>query len=365
MKKNDLTVNDVLESLAILINDVLRPDKKSKNKKNNAYFWFFKLMLLLLLIFFINTSFKCFEEIGVALIYTIAKSLRSVLSCIWVFSLGFLKNLLILYLLYDNFKILISSEYYNNLYETNKKLRNRKENLFYVVELVLKVFAVFFMIITALVGLLAIYAFIIILIMLIKNVYIISPLIIMGAIFILALITFLHIKNKFFSNEQTITNNHFVFAFSVLVIGFLSLGYEMSSYEYNKSLPNEMDTIVKEAVFDLKEGKKINLKNDSKLNNIEVIYDETVEDKMYVSFEYFETADVKYTYTFNESDDLNLSFSSKLDFHPKNVNDVFKLIHSTFNRKTVYNYNLFKYPNITIKVNPKYKNVLSIKKYEK
>ena len=125
-----------------------------------------------------------------------------------------------------------------------------------------------------------------------------------------------------------------------------------------------MDVIVKEVVFDINEEKKINLTNHSKLNNLDIIYDETLDNKLYIDFEYFETANVKYSYTFNENDDLNLSFSSSLDFRPGNINDVFKLIHSTFNRKTIYNYNLFKYPNINVKVNPKYKDLIIVDKNE-
>jgi len=358
--KNDLTINDVLEALAIRINDVLRPDKKSKNKKNNAYFWAFKLLLLLLLIFVIKGIFNAFEDIGVSLIYALGKSLRSILSFVWIVSVRYVKGLTILYLMYDNFKIFVNSEYYNNLYAKRNKLRNRKEVVFYIIELVLKVSSVFFMIAIAFLGFISIYTFTIVIIMLIKNIYIISPLIIFGALFLISLLTFLHIKNKFFDSKQTIKNNHFVFAFSILIIGVLSLGYEMSSYEYVNGLPIEMETIIKEASFDINENIKINIKNHSKLNNIEVVYDDNLNDEMYVYFEYFETANVKYTYTFNDKDNLDLSFSSSLDFHPSNVNDVFQLIHSTFNRKTMYNYNLFKYPNITIKINSKYKDALKI-----
>lgn len=360
MNKKIFSINDVLEALAIRINDILRPDKKSKNKKNNAYFWAFKLLLLILLIISISWMFKCFDKIGVAVIYFVANSLRSVLASIWSFSLAFIKGLMILYLLYDNFKIFIKSDYYKNLYANNRAMKSRKEFVFAGIELILKVFSVFFMIVVALFGVFAIYAFIIVIIMLIKNIYIISPLIITGSLFFLALITLLHIKNKFFDNIQTITNNHFIFAFSILVIGIFTLGYEMSSYEYINSLPVEMDLITKEASFDLNDDIKINLNNDSKLKNLVIEYDESLNDKMYISFEYFETANVKYTYTFNENDDLDLFFSSKLKFKPRNINDVFKLIHSTFNRKTMYNYNLFKYPNITVRVSPKYKKNITI-----
>ena len=129
MNNEKVSVNDVLEALAIRLNDVLRPDKKSKNKKNNAYFWTFKFIFLLLLIWLITIIFNSFEDFGVSLIYIIAKSLRSVLSVIWITSLSYIKGLLILYLLFDNLKIFVESEYYDNLYENNRKLRLKKETL--------------------------------------------------------------------------------------------------------------------------------------------------------------------------------------------------------------------------------------------
>lgn len=360
MKNDKVTVNDVLEALAIRLNDVLRPDKKSKNKRNNAYFWAFKFIFLILLLFLINIVFSSLQDIGVSLIYAISKSLRSVLSFVWVISLSYIKGIVILYLLFDNLKVFMESTYYDNLYETNRKLRSRKDTLFNIIELFLKVYAVFYMIGIACLAAISIYGFITIVIMLFRNIYIISPLIITGATFLLSFFTFMHIKNKFFGNKQTIEKNHFIFSFIVLIIGVLFFGYETSSYEYVNGLPIEMETIVKEKVFELEENKKINIKNNSKLNNIEVIFDDTLDNKMYVSFEYFETADVRYVYTFNEYDDLNLIFTSSLDFHPENVNDVFKLIHSTFNRKTIYNYNMFKYPNIIIRINPKYRKDIKI-----
>lgn len=360
MNNEKVSVNDVLEALAIRLNDVLRPDKKSKNKKNNAYFWTFKFIFLLLLIWLITIVFNSFEEFGVSLIYIIAKSLRSVLSIIWIVSLSYIKGLLILYLLFDNLKIFVESEYYDNLYESNRKLRLKKETVFKAIELILKVFAVFYMIGIAVVALVSAYILATIVFMLLKNVYVISPILIFGSILLISFFTFMHIKNKFFSIKQTISKNHFIFAFSILFLGVFFFGYETNSYEYKNQLPDGMELTHKEQVFTIKENQKIELKNNSKLDNLEVIYDDTLEDEMKVEFEYFETAEIRYVYTFNENDDLQLSFSSRLDFHSKNLEDVFNLVYSTFNRKTIYNYNLFKYPNITVRINPKYEKDLKI-----
>ena len=141
MERVKVTVNDVLEALAIRLNDFLRPDKKSKNKKDNSYFWVFKFIFLMLLIWFISFIFNNFIEIGVSLIYLVAKSLRSILSYIWIISLSFIKSVLILYLLYDNLKIFTSSDYYHNLYADDRKMKHKKNVLFYSIEVILKVFA--------------------------------------------------------------------------------------------------------------------------------------------------------------------------------------------------------------------------------
>ena len=355
-----VTVNDVLEALAIRINDVLRPDKKSKNKKNNAYFWAFKLILLLLFIWIIKVVFQCFEESGVMIIYNVSKSLRSVLSTIWVVSLNYIKGILILYLLYDNLKIFVESEYYDNLYENQRKLRYKKEILFKAIELFLKIYAVFFMIGIVAVGLVAIFAFILLLIMVLRNIYIISPLIITGSLVAISILTFFHIKNKFFDDKQYITKNHFLLAFIILIIGVLFFGYETSSYEYMNKLPDDIELVEKEQSFAIKEDQLIKIKSNSKLNNVEIIYDDSLEDEMIIKLEYFETAKVRYYYEFNENDDLILGFSYKLDFKPENVNDVFNMIYSTFNRKIIYNYNLFKYPNIYIHINSIYKDSIKV-----
>ena len=89
----------------------------------------------------------------------------------------------------------------------------------------------------------------------------------------------------------------------------------------------------------------------TKLNTIKLLIDNDLLDEMRVELEYFETADVSYIYNFKNDNELNLEITSKLDFKIDNVFDVFKLASATFNNSTIYNYNLFKYPNITIYIN--------------
>ena len=76
-----------------------------------------------------------------------------------------------------------------------------------------------------------------------------------------------------------------------------------------------------------------------------------LNDEIRVEFEYFNTADVSYTYFFNEKDDLKIQFDSDISFGVSNFEDVLKLAVETLRNQTMYNYNLFKYPTINVYVN--------------
>ena len=350
MDKNKITSNDVLEALSMRINDVLRPAKKD-NKKNNAYFWMFKFALLILFIVLINCLFDALGELGEGIIYIVGKSLRSVLSAIWTNSISFMKVLLITCLLYDNLKIFITSPYYGILYKDDKVMLPRKEKFFKVIDIIFKIFAVLFMLIVGALAALAMFGLIYMIVMVINGMYMVSPIIIMAAIFTISYFTFKFIQNKFFDFKVAITKNHFIVAFVVLVLGICFFGYEISSFEYKNTLPIDFELTRKEKSFEIDDNQIIKLKNNSKLNNMKILIDDELDGEIRVVFEYFETAKVKYSYEFNDNDDLKLIFSSDLDFGIENVYDVLKLFVSTFNSKTMYNYNLFKYPNIYVYVN--------------
>lgn len=350
MDKEKVTVNDVIDSLAVKTNDFLRSDE-NKNNKDSALFWIFKGLILLLLLIIINWFFRDLEFLGVNVIYIVAKSLRSVLANIWVISLSFLKELLIIYLLYDNFKIFIKSPYYKSLYQKNRKMKKRKNTIEKVIDIVLKVWSVFLMIAMVMLGIMSVFGLITFIIMYTNSIYTVSPIIILVALLMVSSFTFLHIKNKFFGKKQTIKKDYFIYSFLVFIIGIAFFGYEVSSYEKVNYLPEGMNLTIKEETFKLKDNQKVYLKTNSKLDNLKVIEDNTLNNEIKVEVEYYKTANVRYVYEFNDKDDLKLIFTSYLDMKDENIKDVFNLIYSTFNRKTIYNYNLFKYPNIYVYVN--------------
>ena len=361
MNKNGITSNDILEALSIRVNDILRPNSKRQTKKNNIFFWIFKFIFLLLFIILIAWFFNQLRGLGVSIIYFVGKSLRSVLSAIWIVVIDFMKELLIIYLLYDNFKIFISSEYYENLYSKERKMKKQKEGIVKVINIIFKIISVGFLIITGFIAALALFFAVYLTIMFMDGVYLISPIIIMISIFVICYFTFKHVQSRFFDTKVVITKTYFIVSFLVLLAGVMLFGYEISSFEYNNKLPKGFETIKKEQTFKINDNQKIGIKSDSKLDNLKVIIDDNLENEIKIEVEYFETADVKYIYNFNENDDLNLTFTSSLNFETDNVVDVLKLFMSCFKNKTIYNYNLFKYPNIYVYANKETLDKISIK----
>jgi len=350
MNKQKVTINDVLDSLAVKTNDYFRSEE-NKNNKDSALFWIFKAIILVLLLIIINWIFNDLEFLGVSIIYLFAKSLRSILSNIWVFSLKYMKELMMVYLLYDNFKIFTKSSYYKSLYQKDRKMKKRKITIEKVIDVLLKIWAVVLMIVIITLGIVSLFGIAIFIIMYTNGIYAVSPVIILVSILLISTITFVHIRNKFFGKKQTINRNHFIVTFLVFIIGVAFLGYELSSYEKVNYLPDGMDLIIKEETFKLRENQKVYLKTNSKLDNLKVIEDDSLNDEIRVEVEYYKTANVRYVYEFNDEDNLKLIFTSYLDMKDNEFEDIFNLVYNTFNRKTIYNYNLFKYPNIYVYAN--------------
>ena len=105
MDKNKLTSNDVLEALSIRTNQILKIEKDKDDKKNNLNFWLFKFIYLAIYIFILVEIFNNVRDAGVVTFYYVGKSLRSVLSVIWISSMNFTKELIIVFLLFDHIKI--------------------------------------------------------------------------------------------------------------------------------------------------------------------------------------------------------------------------------------------------------------------
>ena len=351
-KKEKVTSNDVLDALSIRINDVLKTTRKgTTDKTNSAYFWLFKLILLILYIGLIIGLFDATCKLGVSLIYFFGKSLRSILAFGWQSIIGFTKGITILYLIYSNAVTFTESAFYKKLYHTDKPMEKKKDNFFAVIKVILKAISVVFLVILGLLAAISVFATVIFIKLLLDGVYIISPIIICLSTFALCYLAFKSIQRKFFDTKPAVSHNSIILAVIALVIGVAAFAYETSGYEYKNGLPIDFETIKKVETFDVSRIDKINITADTRLRTIRVLIDNELKDEIRLELEYFETADVSYIYRFNEDDDLDLEITSKLNFKFENLYDIAKLGSATLNNSTIYNYNLFKYPNITIYVN--------------
>ncbi len=350
MEKQKITSNDILELISIKINDTIRPNKK-KDKKNNAYFWIFKCILLLIYIQIIICLLNGIKDLGILAIYDSAKSLRSILSGIWILSLNFIKGLLILYLLYSHFKIFTESQYFKNLYQSERKILKKKKKVVKIIDKVFKIFAILYLIVIGLFSTLSLFVFIYMISMLIDGTFIVSPILMVALIFSIFMLIFKHIQNKFFDTLPVVNRNYVLILSFAIVASICLFGYEIQSFKRDSSLPKGFEMIEKSQNFSLNDGQYVYIDSNSKLDNINLIEDDSLEKEIIIKLSYYRTAKISYVSEFNKYDDLKLRFENDIDLSELDISDISKLFVSTFNSRTIYNYNLFKYPNINIYAN--------------
>lgn len=357
--------DDVLDSLSLWLNKVLRTEKMIDDKKNNVYFWLFKLIFLFLYLAIIDCLFDALRDFGVSLIYVLAVSLRTILASIFAFSVEFCKELVMLYLLFKNLKIFMNSSYYKRLYSRDNKMKDGKEKFFRIAYNVLKYLSVPFL---ALVGAIATFMIILIIIfvyMCAAGVYVVSPILITLSIFAICYVLFRSIQNKFFDRETAVTNKTWGFVLGVLLISICLFGYEISGYEYNSGLPENFSLVNKVLEFKLDDAEEVYIKSGSKYNNVSILKDDSLENKIRVELDYYETANTFYTTYLNDDDKLLLRFDSTLNYSKLDMKDVLKLGVESARKQTLYNYNLFKYPVIRIYVSGENESKVKLVEYDK
>ena len=355
--------DDILDALSIRINQTLKTEKKIDDKKNNVYFWLFKFIILIIYLLFINLCFDVVKDLGIALIYYFGTTLRSMFSFTLSFIMEFTKGIIILYVLFKNLKIFMNSTYYNRLYSKDRTMQKKKNKFFKIIYLILKYLSVPYLVITAFSAAIILSITTALLYLTIKGMYSIGALLITILLFTFFYYTFRAIQNKFFNSEVLVTKKHFYVIFILLLVSTVIFGFEINSYDYSDSLPSSFVLEKKERKFDISEVENISIKSNAKYKNIDIYTDNSLDGEIRIEITYFNTANVSYNYFFNSNDDLLLKFNSTINFEIDNVEDLLKLGVETLRTKTLYNYNLFKYPIISIYANQKDMSKISIIKY--
>ena len=104
------------------------------------------------------------------------------------------------------------------------------------------------------------------------------------------------------------------------------------------------------------------ISSNAKFNNFDLVIDDSLDDEVKMEVEYYKTAKVSYESYFNDNDDLKVKFNGETDIKLENVVDIFKLCVETVRTKTMYNYNMFKYPRIKVYVSTSNYDKLFIEK---
>lgn len=355
--------DDILDALSIRINQTLKTEKKIDDKKNNVYFWLFKFIILIIYLLFINLCFDVVKDLGIALIYYFGTTLRSMFSFTLSFIMEFTKGIIILYVLFKNLKIFMNSTYYNRLYSKDRTMQKKKNKFFKIIYLILKYLSIPYLIVTAFSSAVVLSIATALIYLMIKGMYSIGALLIMILLFMFFYYTFRAIQNKFFNSEVFVTKKHFYVIVILLIFSTIVFGFEINSYDYKDLLPNSFILENKEKIFDISDIEKISIKSNSKYDNVNIYTDNSLNEEIRIEVTYYETSIVNYSYFFNTNDDLILKFDSKLKFDIDNIDDLLKFGVETLRTRTLYNYNLFKYPKISIYANQEDISKISIIKY--
>lgn len=370
-KKNEsverTTGDDILDEISLHINKKLKTEKAIDNQKNNVYFWLFKFLVLIVYLIVVNAALYGIKELGSDLINLAFLSLSSVFAGAYSFIIWFITYILNVYILYKNLIIFKESPYYKRLYKNDIKMYSNKVELFDLLETILKALAIAALVIIGFVTLLILSLIVLLIVLMASNIFQFPLLLALCCLFALCSFIFAEIEKKFFCVKTIVTKNYIytalVFTLIATIWFQIDVFYDNSPYNISKSLPQPFEVENKRVKFDITNKDAIYLKSNAKFNNIEIITDNNLKDEIVLDFEYYKTAKVSYTNHFNENDELIISFDSDIDFKNDDFIDLLILGIESIEKKTIYNYNMLRYPRIKVYVNSENKNSINTMNY--
>ena len=371
MKKSKFRVerssgDDVLDALSMRINQDLRTEKELDDKKNNVYFWLFKFLILLVYLVVVVAVFEGIKYLGVNLIYLFAVSLRSVLSFLFYTGVTFAECVVVTYILLKNLKIFTKSTYYSRLYAKDRYMLKRKRKFFGVIESVLQAFGIVHLVFVGIIEVFLVCIITMLVTLAFNQMYMFSLLAICVVLLVMCMLLFEEIKSKFFGYKSKVRKEHLYVTFLALIFALICFGYETNGYKVSKSLPIDMNTITQSfnltipPIDDRPNEKRVFISSNAKFNNIELKTDNSLGNSIRFELEYFKTARVSYVNYFNTENNYEIRFDGEVDFKVENLKDVFTLGMKTIDDKTMYNYNMFKYPKVTVYANSNIQKYISI-----
>jgi hypothetical protein len=239
----------------------------------------------------------------------------------------------------------------------------KKRAFFGVVESILQAFGVVFLVFIGCLAVVLTSIITMLITLAINRIFMISLLAISIILLVLCFFVFLEIRKKFFGINSNIRKEHLYVGLLALIFAVVCFGYETNSYKLNPRLPSNMETVSQSFNLTLSNIDSVNISSNAKFNNIELKIDNSLDGVVRFETESYETAYVSYVNHFNsDTRNMDIKFDGETNFKLKNIKDVFKLGEETIKNKTMYNYNMFKYPKVTVYVSMSDYNKVNVKK---
>lgn len=157
----------------------------------------------------------------------------------------------------------------------------------------------------------------------------------------------------------------FIVGLVLLLIGGICLNIELKNYQKSSYLTSNFVFEQKEFDYRIEPNKKYKITNNKSNNNINLYFDNSLQDNIKIVIVYANLLDINSKYEeYKAGASINLESDLELDLTA--IKEIKKLGIASLNNKTIYNYTLLKYPKINVYVNEKYKdNIVFADKYGK
>ncbi len=354
---------DLLENLTNVVFKGLNnlSEKITSGKHSVMIKTIIRVVLIILLFWLIGILFNAIEYLGVFIIYTVGMSGRLVVSTIWKIIVELTYALFIIVALYK-----LLANYKNNskeklLFKNKKKDDKAKDKFFSTANIFIKVLSIIILIPLFIVDIGALYVFGLLFGLIGEGINLSSLFIMVFGIILFVTSLILLVKSLLSNNDKIPSKFFFVTIVSIFVMAFSGILFVIETKDYKRvdSLTNDFKITTIRQQYKLDSKKKYIISNNGGLRKINVIYDDDLGSYMEVEIKHYTTSSID-TYVREGNKETIISYNQDLKLEFEDIEKVYNLVLSCLKEKRIYNYNLLKYGDITIRVSSEYKDNIKV-----
>lgn len=352
MKNNHVILNFLkdLSNKIYKLTDKLSKFLRTKQGKNSL-----KLILrLVLVILFIQVAkliAHVLNQFGIEVFNFAAATFKSILSLFWSFIIYYsyvLFSVLFFYIFLDD----LSKEKEILEISKDKKTQTRFMEALQLLKRFFEFFVYLVQIPLILIIVVAIVIFSILINYAMSGVFLISLFflllsIILFASLVIVLIT-AYLKERY--EWKKLIDITVTLVVTLFVASLFFIAYETRDYDFNENLTDDFALIDSETSYNLNnsEYSKVRIIVD---RNVQIVKDENIKDKVVLRTRRAETSNLAIQNEISD-DKLNVELDYDLNLRFKNINQLSNLLIKCIEDKTIYNYQLLKYGQTQIMINP-------------